>query len=189
MLLLVGAAACPGPAHRQEALVDRDPLCQLVAGEVAAWTGLPARTTAALPACLGPRTARSATRFGGSLLLTDHHRPAPGVDVWIHAAASGGAIVLIEVRRAPALDGTAWTGALGAPEATHRWGPDEHASAAAVTGPVDASVVDELVWGRRGLAVAVDHDRPAAVVRWRGFAPSTATAYLGEFVDVAPTPP
>jgi hypothetical protein len=189
LALAGGVTGCGGAGGAHGASANRDPVCVLVDGKLAAWRGLPRHTVDDLPECLGQRKDRTSTTYHGIAVDIDYYQPALGVEVWIYGAVVGGNVELIAIRREAPVRVEVAQAELGEPDQVYRWSPADRADA----GPAAAFVtrdpeltVDELVYGDQGLALAAAQraDQPRIVFRARGFTPTSADAYLDHLVRV-----
>jgi hypothetical protein len=187
----LGTAGCGGGSSAQSPSANRDPVCVLVDGDLASWRGLPPHTVDDLPECLGARKDRTSMTYHSLVTDIDYYQPALGVEVWVYGAVADGKVALIEIRRERPQVVDAVQRVLGVPAAVYRWSAEDRVQA----GPAASAVtrdpeltVDELVYGDRGLAVAVARRgaQPPVVFRARGFAPTAPDAYLDAVVRLAP---
>lgn len=187
--LAAAAAGCGGTPAAQSASGNRDPVCVLVDGDLAAWRGLPAHTVDDLPECLGTRRERTSLTYHSLVVDVDYYQPARGVEVWVYGAVADGKVSMLEIRRERPQLVDVVVGLLGEPGTTYRWSADDRADAGIAAAFVTRDpelTVDELVYGDRGLALAVARrsDAPPVVFRARGFAPTNPDDYLDSLVRV-----
>ena len=167
--------------------MDTRLICRLASGDVARWQGLPAQhlKRADLPACLGPVLSKDLRRFAfGTYKLERHGRGLAHVDIYTWWGDERVAII------------DAWLPTAGLPAMLGHLPPPERAY---VFGAVDReqwevaapsdSVVEEAVWGSRGLSVVIARGASAVeVVRVRGFEPMASNQWIDGFVKFTAVP-
>ena len=143
-------------------------LCALAAGDLAGWSGLVPFPPAAAPDCLGPVVAEGMRRLGTELAAYRDHLAPDGTATRL-VSGDDGLVRLVETTPAEPLTppGDEPDLVLRLPFAAYLDDPalDTYGSALA-----------DRVYARRGLAVVVTET--GAAVRLRGFAPTTAEAYV-----------
>jgi len=163
--------------------VDPETICRLGEGDVAEWHGLPAEhlSSALLPQCLGPVVTSDLRGFVLGTYRVDRHEPASGSRVDVYSWPGDDRVTIVDAWLEPPLDVARLLERLPATALTYRYRAVER-ELWGVSAYVDA-VVEEMVWGSRGLAlIIVRAHSGGAVVRVRGFQPMASSLWIDGFV-------
>jgi hypothetical protein len=162
-------------------------ICRLADREIASWHGLPALHRAEIPACLGPIATTDLRGFRAGTYRVDRHERDSGARVDVYSWWGDDRVAILDVCLVPPLDASSVLGSLPKAERTQRHRPVDR-ELWEIPASSD-SVVEELVWGSRGLSVVIVRGGPVdTAVRLRGFTPMAAAKWIDGFVRFVAIP-
>lgn len=171
--------------------MEANPICALARGEVARWRGLPGIKRPDLPSCLGAAVHASTYRTQSALLQWDRFEPEGARStVWVGWFANGGDLDFVQVHPAEPGDAGSMLAGLGEPERIYRYSEEDPALEAAKPRVPEGSVVEEAIYGARGLSIVYARESTGAsrVLFLRGYVPMDADAVIDEYVRLEPRP-
>jgi hypothetical protein len=164
-------------------------LCSLAELDFGEWRGIPAANDLSrtnLPDCLGPVTSSLRRGFQMGIYNVDCHELRTGGRVDVYAWWGDDRVTFLDVLPAATPNAMHVLAALPTPEANYTYGGVDRETWQ-IRAP-DKAVVEELVWGSRGLAVVTVRAAALSIARVRGFHPMRSDLWIEGFVKFAARP-